>query len=674
MKITCIKILFFFFIIENSVMAQLSDSLYAVLPSSIRPVNKSALTAKEKQVLLTSAEDQISTIYYKELTRLAESLAADTKETNDRETKIYNSIAIAAYYFAVSDAPNARTYFRQALQYIGDQKDHEDLCSKIYRHLGAMDIYDNKLDSGMHFLFHAFDIAKARNDSTEIKFAYEQLSNIYYALQLYKKSIENNQQFLKYLGSHEKWSTDYTRGFLDNAICYAKLFAQTRDSSYIDSAIKVVSEVKARKKIDSLSWYSSCYTFLGYVYFFKRDYPAALIYFDSSLIKKYKDKDNDMYYHLPFRKYFYKALCLFKTGRYAAGKSLMDSITISQFSDKMMLNEALYEYAASVGDWKAAYNYHKDYVRYSDSMQIIGQDGIAFSTQEKYEIAEKNTQIAELKNQNLRKEKRQNTSISIAVSTAMLLLIAIAVIYRLYRRSELVPVNERQQLTGDLYKMLADLNDERAVSQIQQQSVIKEERKRISENIHDEIMSGMAAFRYRIAYGKSKAKDSKLKNMLNGMEEDALVLYLQTKDFLSKMNKKALPSVNNYDVIKLMENLSTRFNDEAVLKVEYQCDGMEVRKYFTEKNHYELYLVIKEAVVNVIKHTNANKISIHLFFSGPLCLLAISDNGKGFDTNKVNALPGLQNKVKALDGTLVLNPDKKGTVLQISFAVSSQKI
>ncbi len=182
----------------------------------------------------------------------------------------------------------------------------------------------------------------------------------------------------------------------------------------------------------------------------------------------------------------------------------------------------------------------------------------------------------------------------------------------------------------------------------------------------------MAALRYRIAFNKGKMPDEKLKNILAGIEEDALTLYLQAKDFLVNINRNNPPGGVTYDVTNLLKNLSLRFNDKSALQISYTCDEEGARKYFTDTIHYQLYLVIKEVVANIIRHGNANKVNIRIFFQDNRCCFFISDNGKGFDREKAKPgfeLRSIDDRLKTLNGVLTIVSNAKGTILQACFPV-----
>jgi signal transduction histidine kinase len=87
-----------------------------------------------------------------------------------------------------------------------------------------------------------------------------------------------------------------------------------------------------------------------------------------------------------------------------------------------------------------------------------------------------------------------------------------------------------------------------------------------------------------------------------------------------------------------------------------------------------VFLIFKEALNNIIKHSDARNAYIRLKISDKNLLLAIKDDGKGF--NKAsgfigNGLKNMQNRAKEINGTIKLNSNfGKGTTLALSVNIT----
>jgi signal transduction histidine kinase len=71
-----------------------------------------------------------------------------------------------------------------------------------------------------------------------------------------------------------------------------------------------------------------------------------------------------------------------------------------------------------------------------------------------------------------------------------------------------------------------------------------------------------------------------------------------------------------------------------------------------------LFLVVKEALHNAVKHSHAGEIGLSMSVTDELLELIIRDDGRGFDTSasweKGNGLGNMKKRVEALGGKLLL--------------------
>jgi len=90
--------------------------------------------------------------------------------------------------------------------------------------------------------------------------------------------------------------------------------------------------------------------------------------------------------------------------------------------------------------------------------------------------------------------------------------------------------------------------------------------------------------------------------------------------------------------------------------------------------------MVQEVLNNIIKHAHASKIVIVIEAKGPMChLLTISDNGRGFDSTKLQENKsgiGLQNiftRAKMINSAVTIkSSEQEGT--SIIFEITNQPI
>jgi signal transduction histidine kinase len=125
------------------------------------------------------------------------------------------------------------------------------------------------------------------------------------------------------------------------------------------------------------------------------------------------------------------------------------------------------------------------------------------------------------------------------------------------------------------------------------------------------------------------------------------------------------PKIINYIApLCQMHNIHTDINiSEAIKNIKF---SMEMRK--------NIFLIIKEALNNILKHSGATVITFNLFLKEKMLVFEITDNGKGFDRNDSNNGNGLKTMVsrtESMGGTLLFDTvTGGGTKIMVTLPLS----
>ena len=101
---------------------------------------------------------------------------------------------------------------------------------------------------------------------------------------------------------------------------------------------------------------------------------------------------------------------------------------------------------------------------------------------------------------------------------------------------------------------------------------------------------------------------------------------------------------------------------------------------FAAEIEQELYRVAQEALNNVLKHSNAHQIAIHLHQEHEMVTLEIVDNGKGFDPNNGKETSGLglkliRDRVEMLGGFYDLDSSEgQGCRVSLTIPIVSSEV
>jgi len=96
---------------------------------------------------------------------------------------------------------------------------------------------------------------------------------------------------------------------------------------------------------------------------------------------------------------------------------------------------------------------------------------------------------------------------------------------------------------------------------------------------------------------------------------------------------------------------------------------------FSEADRHSLFLAVKETLNNVIRHASATEVELQISQSGDCMVIAIADNGRGFDWNQIepgNGLNNLRDRLEAMNGECrVESQSGKGTTVKFIVPIPS---
>jgi len=184
----------------------------------------------------------------------------------------------------------------------------------------------------------------------------------------------------------------------------------------------------------------------------------------------------------------------------------------------------------------------------------------------------------------------------------------------------------------------------------EQLQALKNERQRISSEIHDDIGAGFFAIKlFADVISKNGRQDEELKQlsyMINDLSEKIKEIIWSTN--YENDNLENLIYYLEFQITKLFDHSPIRFQVEIPDQLPEKVISSDVRK--------NVYLVVKEFVHNAIKHADASAVNLTISLTNASMKITISDDGTGFDQThmKINSM-GLKNvnaRIEKLNGTV----------------------
>jgi ligand-binding sensor domain-containing protein/signal transduction histidine kinase len=216
---------------------------------------------------------------------------------------------------------------------------------------------------------------------------------------------------------------------------------------------------------------------------------------------------------------------------------------------------------------------------------------------------------------------------------------------------------------------------QRNLEMLEQRHAVEKERARIAKDMHDQIGAGLTQVGLLGELVKREAGNPQRLHALAGKICDVTREQAQTLDEIVW----AVDPKN--DVLNSLAAYLAVYAEEIFRMVDVRCrldipPGLPPSPVSAEFRH-NLFLTVKEALNNILKHAEASEVRVRLMVNGFLLYVLIEDNGKGFvisDCSPLgNGLVNMRERIEAMGGRFEISskPDEGS---RVSFHVPLDSI
>jgi signal transduction histidine kinase len=206
---------------------------------------------------------------------------------------------------------------------------------------------------------------------------------------------------------------------------------------------------------------------------------------------------------------------------------------------------------------------------------------------------------------------------------------------------------------------------------IKEREAIEKERMRISADIHDDIGSEITSIIILSKALRAQHTEAAIGSILDKLETSS-------HEVINKMNEViwTLNSSNDtlHNLLAYLRDHIHQFSEKHALATTLNiADSLYRDTPLSAEQRRSIFLLVKEILHNVVKHSNAGKLLITISESSHTLLIEIRDNGKGFDpdsSTKGNGLRNMHKRISALNGNLyVQTAIDSGTCIRIELPI-----
>jgi PAS domain S-box-containing protein len=208
----------------------------------------------------------------------------------------------------------------------------------------------------------------------------------------------------------------------------------------------------------------------------------------------------------------------------------------------------------------------------------------------------------------------------------------------------------------------------------------EDERRHISQELHEEMGQTLLGMKLRISSLKEKLQKGKPHKDLKSIVEDCdhLAQFLQAMvDNIRRLSRDLSPAIlEDLGLSAALRNLCDEFCKQHENINSCSCNIEEINNLLPKQDQINIYRIVQESFANIGKHADASQLRLAIERRQDRLSFTLEDNGKGFDLAararqdpaQGLGLSTLDERVRILGGTLRIE-SKKGEGTRVMFDV-----
>ncbi|MEO5585381.1 MAG: ATP-binding protein [Flavobacteriales bacterium] len=203
------------------------------------------------------------------------------------------------------------------------------------------------------------------------------------------------------------------------------------------------------------------------------------------------------------------------------------------------------------------------------------------------------------------------------------------------------------------------------LAQVEQGQVITELRIReqVGRDMHDDLGAGLSALKLRSEMALRVEQDPEKRVQLSSLAKTAGELIGNMRQIIWAMNGD---QASLEDLVVYATNYMRTYMAEHNIQLTILAEGPWPDVQFSSEQRRNIFLVIKEATHNIVKHANAGRVELKIHQGNGLLNVSIHDDGNGIPHNAKegmgNGLRNMAKRIEALHGQLAILGDGGTTV------------
>lgn len=242
----------------------------------------------------------------------------------------------------------------------------------------------------------------------------------------------------------------------------------------------------------------------------------------------------------------------------------------------------------------------------------------------------------------------------------------------LYTEKKISPVFQQNSVIR-VVTILRDITERKNFEKRIMNAIIEteeKERKRFSEDLHDELGSLLSTIKIYINTIHKEDVEAKKKDELVNFTNELIDQAIQNTKIIA--NNLSPNVIKKFGLVSAISSFCEKINVSTGIDITFNAD--DYTHQLTEDEEISIYRITSELINNTVKHANASSIKIRIKSIDSLLVITYADNGNGFDfddtlLNNMKGL-GLQNivtRINSLNGAFNILKQPKGFAIDIEL-------
>lgn len=224
---------------------------------------------------------------------------------------------------------------------------------------------------------------------------------------------------------------------------------------------------------------------------------------------------------------------------------------------------------------------------------------------------------------------------------------------------------------GGVVALYERVRARRQIRSLEQERALEQERTRIARDLHDEVGAGLTAL---MLMCESLKQTEDTGSDTNRRLDDVLRSCSELADTMAEIIWAVNPDEDTVqNLVGYLSNFLQGFLETSSIRCRINIPSEIPDLKVSSKVRHNLFLAVKEAVNNSVKHATPSLIVLSADCSADKLYLEVTDDGCGFDVEcangQGNGLGNLRQRLEVIGGRIVIESSPgKGTVVRLIYS------